>query len=114
MKCVRINIDNTVADNKGCKLRALKKSTYLNTCNTIGNDNACKRWADGTPEEVFSQVELLHSIGLAAPESVEMAAPVEAVPNVVAIHMAAVGAMNATDAPAARPAPAPVAAFLAS
>ena len=28
--------------------------------------------ADGTPKEVFSQVELLHSIGLAAPESVEL------------------------------------------
>ena len=28
--------------------------------------------ADGTPEEVFYQVELLHSIGLAAPESVEL------------------------------------------
>lgn len=28
--------------------------------------------ADGTPEAVFSQVELLHSIGLAAPESVEL------------------------------------------
>ena len=28
--------------------------------------------ADGTPEQVFSQVELLHSIGLAAPESVEL------------------------------------------
>jgi len=28
--------------------------------------------ADGTPEEVFSQVELLHSIGLAAPDSVEL------------------------------------------
>ena len=28
--------------------------------------------ADGSPEEVFSQVELLHSIGLAAPESVEL------------------------------------------
>ena len=28
--------------------------------------------ADGTPEEVFSQVELLHGIGLAAPESVEL------------------------------------------
>jgi len=28
--------------------------------------------ADGTPEEVFSQVELLHTIGLAAPESVEL------------------------------------------
>ena len=28
--------------------------------------------ADGTPEEVFSQVELLHNIGLAAPESVEL------------------------------------------
>ena len=28
--------------------------------------------ADGTPEEVFSQVELLHTIGLAAPEPVEL------------------------------------------
>ena len=28
--------------------------------------------ADGTPKEVFSQVELLHCIGLAAPETVEL------------------------------------------
>jgi len=28
--------------------------------------------ADGTPKEVFSQVELLHSLGLAAPETVEL------------------------------------------
>ncbi len=28
--------------------------------------------ADGKPEEVFSQVELLHSIGLAAPDTVEL------------------------------------------
>ena len=28
--------------------------------------------ADGSPREVFSQVELLHSIGLAAPDSVEL------------------------------------------
>ena len=28
--------------------------------------------ADGTPKDVFSRVELLHSIGLAAPESVEL------------------------------------------
>ena len=28
--------------------------------------------ADGTPREVFSQVELLHDIGLAAPETVEL------------------------------------------
>ena len=28
--------------------------------------------ADGTPREVFSQVELLHQIGLAAPDSVEL------------------------------------------
>jgi energy-coupling factor transport system ATP-binding protein len=28
--------------------------------------------ADGTPEAVFSQAELLHSIGLAAPEPVEL------------------------------------------
>ena len=30
--------------------------------------------ADGTPKEVFPQVELLHSIGLAAPETVELCA----------------------------------------
>ena len=28
--------------------------------------------ADGTPQQVFSQVELLHAIGLAAPETVEL------------------------------------------
>jgi len=28
--------------------------------------------ADGTPQEVFSQVELLHNIGLAAPDTVEL------------------------------------------
>ena len=28
--------------------------------------------ADGTPEEVFAQVELLHEIGLAAPDTVEL------------------------------------------
>jgi energy-coupling factor transport system ATP-binding protein len=28
--------------------------------------------ADGTPQEVFSQVKLLHDIGLAAPETVEL------------------------------------------
>ena len=28
--------------------------------------------ADGTPKQVFSQGELLHSIGLAAPETVEL------------------------------------------
>jgi len=34
--------------------------------------NKGKIAADGTPKEVFTQVELLHSIGLAAPESVEL------------------------------------------
>jgi energy-coupling factor transport system ATP-binding protein len=33
--------------------------------------NKGKVAADGTPKEVFSQVELLHNIGLAAPETVE-------------------------------------------
>ena len=28
--------------------------------------------ADGTPQQVFSRVELLHNIGLAAPETVEL------------------------------------------
>ena len=28
--------------------------------------------ADGTPKEVFSQVELLHDMGLAAPETTEL------------------------------------------
>ena len=34
--------------------------------------NSGKVAADGTPREVFSQVELLHSIGLASPETVEL------------------------------------------
>ena len=28
--------------------------------------------ADGTPKEVFSQVELMHQLGLASPETVEL------------------------------------------
>lgn len=47
--------------------------------------------------------QLLH------PEGVGMTVPAEAAPNVVATHRAAVGAMNATDVPAARSAPAPAA-----
>ncbi len=31
-----------------------------------------KVYADGTPKEVFSQVEMLHGLGLAAPETVEL------------------------------------------
>lgn len=54
------------------------------------------------------------ALSAAAPDSVEIATPVEAVPNVVAIHIATVGAIIATVAPAARPAPALPAAFLAS
>lgn len=34
--------------------------------------NKGKIAADGTPREVFSQVKLLHDIGLAAPEGVEL------------------------------------------
>ena len=34
--------------------------------------NKGKVAADGTPREVFSRVELLHSIGLASPETVEL------------------------------------------
>ena len=34
--------------------------------------NKGKVEADGTPKQVFSQVELLHSIGLASPETVEL------------------------------------------
>ena len=34
--------------------------------------NSGKVAADGTPREVFSQVELLHGIGLASPETVEL------------------------------------------
>lgn len=34
--------------------------------------NKGKVTADGTPQQVFSQVKLLHDIGLAAPESVEL------------------------------------------
>jgi energy-coupling factor transport system ATP-binding protein len=34
--------------------------------------NRGKIAADGTPREVFSQIELLHGLGLAAPETVEL------------------------------------------
>ena len=49
----------------------------------------------------------------AAPDNAEMAVPVEAVPKVVANHMAALGAAAAIAAPAPTPAIAPVAPFLA-
>ena len=49
-----------------------------------------------------------------APERVEIAVPVDAVPKVVATHNAAVGAMLATAAPAVNPAPAPAADFRAA
>ena len=42
----------------------------------------------------------------AAPDNVLIAAPVDAVPNVVAIAIAAVGPIAATPAPASAPAPA--------
>ena len=34
--------------------------------------NKGKVAADGTPQQVFAQVELLHSLGLASPEMVEL------------------------------------------
>jgi len=34
--------------------------------------NQGKVAADGTPQQVFAQVELLHSLGLASPETVEL------------------------------------------
>ena len=34
--------------------------------------NKGKVAADGTPQQVFAQVELLHSLGLASPETVEL------------------------------------------
>ena len=41
---------------------------------TLADDSVLngKVAADGAPGEVFSQVELLHSIGLAAPDTVEL------------------------------------------
>ena len=50
----------------------------------------------------------------AAPERVEMAVPVEAVPNVVATHIAALGVKAATAAPPATPALALIADFVAA
>ena len=47
----------------------------------------------------------------AAPLNVEIAVPVEAVPNVVAIAIAAEGPKAATPAPATTPLPAPPAVF---
>ena len=50
----------------------------------------------------------------AAPDSVDIAVPVEAVPNVVATHIAALGAKLATAIPPATPAPTPAMDFLAA
>ena len=49
----------------------------------------------------------------AAPDKAEIAVPVDAVPKVVATHIAAVGAKAVTAAPAATPAPAVPASFFA-
>lgn len=50
----------------------------------------------------------------AAPDNVDIAVPVEAVPNVVATHIAALGAKLATAIPPATPAPTPAMDFFAA
>ena len=50
----------------------------------------------------------------AAPDNAEIAVPVEAVPNVVAIHIATLGAKDATAAPPRTPEPIPIAAAFLS
>ena len=38
----------------------------------IDSAKVCEKYGIGTPEQVFSQVELLHGMGLAAPDTVEL------------------------------------------
>ena len=63
------------------KLQKEHKSTIILITHHMDEAAQCQRVvvlhkgkiaADGTPKAVFSQVELLHNIGLAAPDSVEL------------------------------------------
>ena len=61
-----------IAEVKSDSRRAEILTTRALIRNTFGENVSLSHNADGSPKEVFSQVELLHSIGLAAPETVEL------------------------------------------
>ena len=88
-KCIVLDEPTAMLDPKGrrevmdtvSKLNADKKITVVLITHHMDEAAQAKRVvvlhkgevaADGTPRQVFSQVELLHSIGLAAPETVEL------------------------------------------
>ena len=88
-KCIVLDEPTAMLDPKGRKevietvsrLNAEKKITVVLITHHMDEATKAQRVvvldkgkvvADGTPCEVFSQVDLLHSIGLAAPETVEL------------------------------------------
>ena len=88
-KCIVLDEPTAMLDPKGrrevmqtiAKLNAEKKITVVLITHHMDEAAQAQRVvvlhkgkvaADGTPREVFSQVELLHDLGLAAPETVEL------------------------------------------
>jgi len=88
-KCIVLDEPTAMLDPRGRRevmetvkrLNSQKKITVVLITHHMDEAAMCSRVivlhkggiaADGTPQEVFSQVELLHSIGLAAPETVEL------------------------------------------
>ena len=88
-KCIVLDEPTAMLDPRGrrevmetiCKLNREKKITVLLITHHMDEAAMAERVvvlhkgkvaADGTPEEVFAQVELLHDIRLAAPETVEL------------------------------------------
>ena len=88
-KCIVLDEPTAMLDPKGrsevmeavCRLNKDKKITVVLITHHMDEVAQADRVivlhkgvvaADGTPEDVFSQVDMLHSIGLAAPETVEL------------------------------------------
>ena len=88
-KCIVLDEPTAMLDPKGrrevmeavCRLNKDKKITVVLITHHMDEAAMADRVivlhkgivsADGTPEEVFSQVDMLHGIGLAAPETVEL------------------------------------------
>ena len=88
-KCIVLDEPTAMLDPKGrsevmeavCRLNKDKKITVVLITHHMDEAAQADRVivlhkgvvaADGTPEDVFSQVDMLHSIGLAAPETVEL------------------------------------------
>ncbi len=88
-RCIVLDEPTAMLDPRGrrevmetiCKLNREKGITVILITHHMDEAAQCQRVvvmhqgqiaADGTPQQVFAQVELLHRIGLAAPETVEL------------------------------------------